>query len=375
MKKQILDVHKKHPSMSLRGIARLVGCHHTTVMKHLSKPQTQEVPEKDDVCVFREKREAKSVILKNKELVQRVVELEEQIDLLKHLDSHCTSKGFVIKPSKAGEASATAFAIASDWHSEERVKSATVNGMNEFTLDIAEGRIEKFFQSTLRLLKNKQKNITIDTLVLALMGDFISGSIHDDTMESAQLSPSQALTWVFGKVSAGIRFLLANSEVNIVIPCHSGNHGRFTQKQRVANEAGNSYEYLSYHFLAREFATEKRVEFQVSEGYHSFMDVQGFIIRFHHGHYVRYQGGIGGIYIPAHKAIGEWNKARRADLDVFGHFHSQIFSPIFVCNGSLIGYSPFAISIKAPYQKPMQAFFLVHHQRQQVIDQCPIWLD
>jgi len=69
---------------------------------------------------------------------------------------------------------------------------------------------------------------------------------------------------------------------------------------------------------------------------------------------------VGGIYIPTNKAIAQWNKGVRADLDVFGHFHQFIDAGNFVANGSLIGYNAYALRIKADYEPPKQAFFLVN---------------
>jgi hypothetical protein len=63
--------------------------------------------------------------------------------------------------------------------------------------------------------------------------------------------------------------------------------------------------------------------------------------------------------LPAYKSISQWNKARKADLDVFGHFHQQKDGGNFVSNGSLIGWNSYAIRIKADFEKPSQAFFLI----------------
>ena len=70
-------------------------------------------------------------------------------------------------------------------------------------------------------------------------------------------------------------------------------------------------------------------------------------------------GGVGGIYIPTNKAIGQWNKGRNVDLDVFGHFHQARDGGNFICNGSIIGYNAFAVSIKADFEAPRQQLFLI----------------
>jgi hypothetical protein len=74
-----------------------------------------------------------------------------------------------------------------------------------------------------------------------------------------------------------------------------------------------------YHMLATEFKNSTRVKLIIPEGHFSYLDINGFIIRFHHGFNIKYQGGVGGLYIPLNKAIGQWNKAKPANLDVLGH--------------------------------------------------------
>lgn len=114
-----------------------------------------------------------------------------------------------------------------------------------------------------------------------------------------------------------------------------------------------------YHALAKRFEDEERVQFIISDGYHTYLDVYGFTIRFHHGHQIKYYGGVGGITIPLNKAVAAWNKAHPVYLDVVGHFHQLFDGGNWVVNGSLIGYNAFALSIKASPETPRQAFFLI----------------
>ena len=134
-------------------------------------------------------------------------------------------------------------------------------------------------------------------------------------------------------------------------------------KTRKATEAGHSLEYIMYNSLANYFRNEKRVKFLISKSYHSYVEVFDTTIRFHHGHNVRYGGGVGGIYIPVNKAIAQWNKLRWADIDCFGHFHQRVDGGNFLANGCTIGYNAYALSIKAGFEKPSQTFFLVDKKR------------
>ena len=114
-----------------------------------------------------------------------------------------------------------------------------------------------------------------------------------------------------------------------------------------------------YMNLAQLYRGEDRIEFTIPKSYHSYQTIHGLRVRYHHGHDMKYQGGIGGITIPVNKAIAQWNKARAVDLDVFGHFHTFMDAGNFMCNGSLIGHSPYGISIKASYERPQQIFTVI----------------
>lgn len=304
--------------------------------------------------------------------------LKENEDLLNKLDavrSMGDVQSYTIKDKKTKLNDATAIIVASDWHYWETVNSDQVDNLNEFNKKIAEERANAFFRNTVRLLKREQRDSNIRTAVLALLGDFISNSIHPELMESNQGLPIDEIMAVQAVLIAGIKYILANTDLDLVIPCHSGNHGRATEKRRISTEAGNSFEYFMYHNIASQFIDNKRVKFLISRGYLSYLDINGFVIRFHHGHALRYAGGIGGIFIPAFKAISQWDKARRADLDVFGHFHQVKDGGKFISNGSLVGYNDFALMIKADYEKPKQVFFIVNHEKKEKTTTCPIFLE
>lgn len=272
---------------------------------------------------------------------------------------------FTIEPKHGHRTSeGTVVAVASDWHIEENV-GAEVGGLNVYNMAIAKARAEKFFQGIVRLTQLHQQDIEVRTMVLALLGDFITNDIHDaESAEVNELTPMYALVEAQNYLISGIEFILKETDLNLVIPCHSGNHARTTHKTRFTTENGHSLEYLLYVHLGAYFRVQaNRVQFIIPEGMHSYVDIYGKTIRFHHGHAIKYQGGVGGIYIPTNKAIAQWNKGRRADYDVFGHFHQNIFAPNFICNGSLIGYNAFALSIKADYEQPKQSLFLMDKKR------------
>lgn len=298
---------------------------------------------------------------KYKLILEENERLEELVQGVHELSAQKTQ--IVIKPKSKSGGEATMFAVASDWHIEEEVTLDQTSGLSEYDLNISKSRSEQFFQVALHLTEIERQHTDVNTLVVCLLGDFISSDIHEDTSKSALLEPIHAIKRCREYLDAGIRYLLENSDLNLKFVCHSGNHGRKDKGQLIANEAGNSLEYLMYHFLASDFRNEKRVEFMIPEGYHSYMRLyDNYTVRFHHGHAIRYGGGVGGITIPVNKAISAWNDGRKADLDVFGHFHQAFDGQNFICNGSMIGYSAYGLFVKGRYQRPQQMFFGIHNE-------------
>jgi len=387
-------IQKHYKKMSDMELADKCKVSHNSVQKRrnamgLTRPMNAPAKgEEKPALTIEDKIVDRHVKGKEKEtkrlLDSAVVEIEtlrSQLDVA--LDLKANQKSFSItKFAHKGHGEATAIALASDWHIEEEVKPENVSAMNFYNLDESKRRAEKFFSTLVYLVSLEQQNTKINHLVLGLLGDFISGDIHPDIDKSTLLQSSHAIVRCQEYIISGIKHILEHSKLNITAVCHTGNHGRKDKEQMIANEAGNSLEYLMYHMLKNYFRNEPRVNFIIPEGYHSYLDVYGTTLRFHHGHNFRYNGGVGGPSISINKKIAQWNKtrdarnapffeaikakiqefniARPADIDCFGHFHQFLDGGNFIMNGSMIGYNPYAISIGASYEPPKQALFFVH---------------
>lgn len=348
---------------NLNDVCKSIG-----LSKHLVKKRMNElglVFKLDEIKLTQIKQADKSYRKKFENAVSRITELEKLNDLNNELKGQ-PIKTYKIVSSKSesdGGSEATAIVLLSDWHYEENVKSQQVNGLNSFNREIAKQRIEKLFKVIARLIKVHKNEYSINTLVLALLGDFISGSIHDDLKEGNDIQPTQAIYEVQCLIASGIKYLLQETNIKLVIPCSTGNHGRITEKIRVSTSYGNSLEFLMYNQLRDYFENEERVHFIINDSYLTYMEIYEYKARFHHGDAIRYGGGIGGLFIPAFKAISQWNKSKYADWDFFGHFHQLKDGGNFITNGSLIGFNSYAIRIKADYEKPKQAFVVIDKER------------
>lgn len=276
------------------------------------------------------------------------------------------------KRPKTKRPEATAVLVLSDWHVEERVDPETHSGHgNEYTLDIADRRIKQLVQRAAMLIEHEKSLTGIRRIVVAALGDFITGHIHEDLIELAQLAPLAAKRWAGERLAGVIDAMREIAPVQVVTA--SGNHGR-VGRPRMATENDHSFEHDLYLTLA---AGERRqdVSWQIGKGYLNIADLDGFLVRFHHGHSIRFGGGIGGLTIPANKAIANWNTSRRCHLDVFGHWHTFSWLPYrFVANGCLIGHNAFADRIKAEFQPPSQSLIVVDHDHNRVTKVLPIFV-
>lgn len=290
------------------------------------------------------------------------VAMKELVSLERHYEDMLGAKGristYSITPKKSKGGEAAAVAVASDWHVDEIVTLEATNGTNEYNMGIAKRRAEKFFQNTLVLVNKERQGVSIDTLVLALLGDFISAHIHPELMEVTEVSPQDAMLFAMNLIASGIEFLIENSDLNLVIPCSVGNHARDTDKVRIATEHGNNKEWAMYNFLALYFKKNKRVTFVLPRSQFTYIRVYDNVLRFMHGHLgYKFQGGIGGVTIPLNKAVMRWNESQRADLTVLGHWHNRLDNGNWVINGSLIGDAPYG-KVMGFSGKPEQTFFL-----------------
>lgn len=332
---------------------------------HLPKPPAEKVAPltlAEDRAAAKQAAEIAALKARYKESIRTIDAQERTIDAIKALQADRDS--VTITPRQGqGTSEGTLVALASDWHVEERV-GAEVGALNRYSLEIAEARASRFFQSLVRLTRLLQQDIQIEQMVVGLLGDYITGNIHgEENAERNALTPNEAIVFAQTLLIGGIDCLLTHTKLAFTFMCHSGNHARTTQKTRFGAENGHSLEYLLFLFLANHYRGESRCTFVIPEGMHSYLEVYGTTIRFQHGHAIKYGGGVGGIYIPVHKAIANWNRGRHADLDCFGHFHQQVDGGNFLCNGSLIGYNAFALSIKAPFEPPRQTLFLMDKKR------------
>lgn len=312
-----------------------------------------------DRSIHRLKETVARLAARERELMQHLELAEKRQSFLNAIDCE-PRRDLINRKLTKTKGQSTAVLVLTDWHIGETVEPEKVNGLNEFNLKVAKRRVERCFQKALERLELARQEAKIDTLIVAILGDLISGAIHEELLESDECSPIESSIIAKDLIASGLDFLLRESGCRLIVPCVYGNHGRTTHKMRVSTAAENSYEYMVYCDLASRFRQEKNIDFLISKGLHCYLTAHGQRLRFTHGHAIKYGGGVGGITIPVNKAIHAWDRSHLADVTFFGHWHQYEDHERWTACPSLVGYDAYSLFVKAEYQEPGQLFSVIN---------------
>ena len=159
-------------------------------------------------------------------------------------------------------------------------------------------------------------------------GDILSGNIHEELKESnADHLYSSAFHWI-GQLHAALE-TLAGEFGKVHVAAVVGNHGRSTRKPIFKGRARSNIEWLIWSVLAREFAKDDRVTFQVSDSMDANVRLYDTKFVITHGDQFHGGSGISGILTPI--SLGQYRKGVRQaatehpmDVMVMGHFHFRL---------------------------------------------------
>lgn len=339
--------------------------------------QAEFIPKTLDVELIERQRQAiiNDLKARNKELAGRYEELNQKFDevLALKVETPVKVAKIDLAPSKLDQA--VAIVQFSDWHVEERVELSVMDGLNEYNPDIAKARSQAVTKNTLKLLTKEQQDVKISEMVVWLGGDFINNFIHDSYKQQNFLSPIEAVMFAKELLKTTLVTLAEYAGLKrIIVMCTRGNHGRLTYRMEAATDYKMNLESMLYHILKQELAVEP-FEWHVPESELGYVEIYGKKIRCFHGHQVSYQGGVGDITVPVNKLIQKWDKTKKADWNLMGHYHrAWMVTQNCSLNGSLIGFNNYALSIGATFEPPAQVFQLLDAKRGFTV-RCPIYCE
>lgn len=316
-----------------------------------------------------------------KALTKRVEGLS--IELEAAVGSVCSKPLRIPKPKRKGSAPIMPWAGLSDQHLEERVPLEQTAGLNEHGVEESGRRHDRWTQQAAGLYKERERIQRVESVGLWLGGDHITGHIHRDLVDVAELPPQKAGEVMYQRLQASIKYLLDELKCErMFVVTNWGNHGRTeTGRPRVATAHDYNVEQTIFRALAAYFEDDDRVSFDVSETAVKYLEVPlvdkdrpPFTMRFNHGDMFQYNSGARGMQVPIFNLLGRLNQERVADLNIFGHYHvlQWLKDVRTLVNGSTIGHSEY--SRRFGFQRPEQLFWWLDLDRGSVGGVLPVWV-
>lgn len=263
-----------------------------------------------------------------------------------------------------GDNQGVIYTALSDMHLGEVVRPSEVDYLNAYNVEIADARLERYFNGIEYLSRHQLTGTAVTGIVVGMLGDTVSGSIHDELTQTNELTVMQTVVRYVPRIAAGLRFLADQFDVPVHVAVVPGNHGRNTRKPRAKLRSLDNADWLIGQLLAAQFAEDDRLTFDVPDGTDALVTMYDTTILLTHGDQTTGGGGIGGIWPPikrleARKAQRYAAQGKTFDWISIGHWHQYLTAGGLMVNGSTKGWDEYAAVMNFHPERAQQSFAMV----------------
>lgn len=353
--------------------AARMGLSFAACEKKLAVPTVEEskMIVKKDIEISRLKAE-KSIL--TKKYRQAIKSTSTQEVILEHITNYIQALPGVTFPkphsSKNSSSSSEEELVLAlgDIHAGEVVDAIEMNGINEYNFDIATRRLKLLVDSVIDISKNKLKGYKFRKLHILGLGDWVSGTIHEELTENANgniVEWTMNLAYVVAQVIRELAMEFEEIEfVGIV-----GNHGRMHKKPRFKARYVN-WDFICYQMMSALLANQKNVKCIIPKSFWYIHEVNNYKFLVLHGDNINSSLGIPWYGIQRTVAnLKELlaSKDQQFDYIVLGHFHNyglldRVKGELIV-NGSIIGGNEYSVGKMFTSSEACQHFCGVHPTR------------
>lgn len=316
------------------------------------------------------RKEKAAVVRDNAKLLTRLSELEELLDRFSYVTAEDTKvpKWLSMPSGKNKQHHATPVLMLSDLHLDEVVDLQEMDGMNAYDRAIAERRLHRIVEGMVKLLKRYVSGVEFDGVFIALLGDIITGVIHDELARTNEAPPAASIAHWVPVLASALVWLADELDVPIHVAPVDGNHDRFYGKTPSKQRAESSLAWIIYNWLADHLRDDPRITFSITVSNEQLASVYDTTLLLSHGDSFRSSGGVGGLYPSMLKWLlrrHDLYTTTKRDFDyaLIGHWHQTLWGPDFFVNGSLKGYDQYAKSAGFGFEIPQQQLFIVTPER------------
>lgn len=253
----------------------------------------------------------------------------------------------------------------SDLHVGEVVRPEEVGGVNEYTPEIFKRRFRRMIAAAVQIIPRWAADCDLKGVIVALNGDLVSGNIHAELRETNALTAHEQVALATDEIAEGLR-QIADKFGAVLVTVTPGNHGRVTEKTHAKRMAALSYDTMIGNILAREFASDPRITVNMSAGADIVFPVFGWSVLQTHGDSMGTGGGQGfaGPELPIVRGgkrikLSGFSTGERYDILLTAHYHTSSNPGTMLANGSMVGYSEYAVRIRGVPEPPMQWLALI----------------
>lgn len=180
-----------------------------------------------------------------------------------------------------GENAQTVVAPLSDTHIGESVNAEQMGHLNHYNFDVFNKRLWGWASQLLNLVTYRRNIAPVDTLVIPMLGDMISGDIHEELARSNIANCMEQMIRGASLIAQSLMYLAPHFS-SIRIPCVVGNHGRMTRKPPMKDKYMD-WDYLLYQWVAAFCKNQKNIEFDIPKSFINTFQIYDQTILMMHG--------------------------------------------------------------------------------------------
>jgi predicted phosphodiesterase len=307
--------------------------------------------------------------IKNK--YEAVLSDKSNKDVIQHIFEQVVSEHTPVPlpesyPRSGGITEEHAVLCIGDLHFGEVVDKEQTGGIATYNLDVGKRRLDETVDTAIDIIKNHLKGYHVPKIHIFLLGDLVSGEIHEELRNSNEKPIIGQTLFVLSALEENIKKLCGAFE-QVEITSIAGNHGRKKEAYYFKDKATENFDYLISKLLERIFINQKNLKWNIPQSYWALQQVQNIKYMIMHGDGIRSWMGL--PFYGLKREFLSWKVLAQDygiafDDLIVGHFHNpnifQIQRNSVIINGGLMGGDDYSLGALSVANDPVQLLWGVH---------------